>query len=222
MLAAYLTNEAAIVLNKLMASMGPLEFTRAELGDGLVSSEEEARARTTLINKVVDAVFSGSRWGGGEAVLSIQYTNTYLELGFFVREIALYCKDPDDAGREVLYCYATFGDQPDWIASRSAASYTRTYDIATIIASISEITVNISPSVMVSREDFLSAISLLNQEDARLSAEIARIDSKTASDIYTKNGTTIQEELDMFTAIPAWLGNSYLSNMYLSVDIVDI
>ena len=49
-LASYLTNAGLVVLNKVLASGGPLNFTRAELGSGVETSEANCRARTSLKN----------------------------------------------------------------------------------------------------------------------------------------------------------------------------
>ena len=50
-LKAYLTAAGSAVVAKLLASQGALEFTRAELGSGSVSSEAAARARTSLVGR---------------------------------------------------------------------------------------------------------------------------------------------------------------------------
>lgn len=152
-LEAYLTTAGLNVLTKLMASRGPLKFIKAELGDGKCSGEEACRARTSLVKKVAEATFVGARYEGGEAKITTQYENEGLDTGFFVNEIGLYVQDPDSASA-VLYCYATFGDNPDWIAPESSARYVRTYDIITIVSNVASVEVNVSPSAMVDQEEF--------------------------------------------------------------------
>ena len=187
-MAAYLTTAGLTVLNKVIASQGPLEFTKAELGSGVCSDEAACRARTSLVTKKTDAIISGARYEGGEAKISVQYVNTNLQTGFFVNEVGLYVKDPDTSA-QVLYCYATFGDgsTPDWIAPASSATYTRVYDIATIIANVSSVTVNVSPSAMVSLADF---------EVFENKTEIAIMSIATECDMVSRDMQKKTETLD--------------------------
>lgn len=150
-LASYLTNAGLVVLNKVLASGGPLNFTRAELGSGVETSEANCRARTSLKNKIADASLVSVAYEGGEAKISVQYVNTGLATGFFVNEVGIYAKDPTTHA-DVLYCYATFGDTPDWIAPASSAQYIRTYDIITIISSVQTVTVEVAPSTLATYE----------------------------------------------------------------------
>ena len=152
-LAAYLTDAGLVVLNKVLASTGKLEFVKAELGSGVVTGEAACRARTSLMNKIADASLVSAAYQGGEARISIQYINTGLVTGFFVNEVGLYVKDPETSAN-VLYCYATFGDSPDWIAPASSAQYVRTYDLITIVSNVSSVTVETSPSTLVTRDEF--------------------------------------------------------------------
>lgn len=144
-LASYLTAGGLVVLNKVIASTGKLEFTKAELGSGVCTGEAACRARTSLVQKITDASLVEAEYTGGEARISVQYNNTGLANGFFVNEVGLYVKDPQ-TNEDVLYCYSTFGDTPDWIAPASAAQYIRTYDIITVVTDQVTVTVNADSS----------------------------------------------------------------------------
>lgn len=159
-ISAFLTTGGLQVINRLLATQGPLHFTRAQLGKGVVTSEEAARARTTLIDPTTDASLVGVTYEGGQAVITVQYDNTGLQTGFFVNEIGLFVQDPDNSAKEVLYCYATFGDTPDWIAAQAVAIYVRTYKISTIVSDLQSITIDITPGAMVSQEQFEAEIKL--------------------------------------------------------------
>lgn len=150
---AYLTSAGLAVLNKIIAAKGTLTFTKAELGSGKVSGEAACRARTSLAAKVTDASLVSVDFEGGEAVVTTQYSNAGLGTGFFVNEIGIYVKDPTTSN-SVLYCYVTFGDNPDWIAPASSAQYVRTYDVVTIISSAASVAVTASPSAMVTQKEF--------------------------------------------------------------------
>lgn len=156
-MAAYLTDAGLVVLNKVIAAAGALEFVKAELGSGVVSGEAACRARTSLQNKVADASLVEATFEGGQAKIAIQYVNSGLASGFFVNEVGLYVRDPQTSAN-VLYCYATFGDHPDWIAPASYATYVRTYDLITIVSNVSSVTVNTSPSTLATAAQ-LKAVS---------------------------------------------------------------
>jgi len=156
-MAAYLTNAGLVVLNKVIASTGKLEFVKAELGSGVETDPAACRARTSLKSKITDASLVNATFAGGQAKIAIQYINAGLAAGFFVNEIGLYVKDPQTAAT-VLYCYATFGDNPDWIAPASYAQYVRTYDLITIVSNVTSVTVQTSPSTLATAEE-LKALS---------------------------------------------------------------
>ena len=149
---AYLTTAGVAVLNKILASQGALNFVKAELGSGVCTGAAACRARTSLVNKIGDATFAGVTLEGGEAKISVQYNNTGLATGFFVNEIGIYVQDPETSSL-VLYCYVTFGDHPDWIAPASSATYLRTYDVTTVVSTVSSVTVNISPSTLATKDE---------------------------------------------------------------------
>ena len=150
---AYLTTAGNAVITSLLAAQGALEFIRAEIGTGVVSSEEAARARTSLIAKAADADLISCKFSNQQALIEMQYSNSGQTADYTIDEIAIYCKDPADATKEVLYCYATFGDTPDTIVKAATALYTRTYRITVYVSDLQSITVTVSPAGMVSQDD---------------------------------------------------------------------
>lgn len=157
-LSAYLTTAGYELLNRLIASQGTLHITKAELGSGVCTGEEACRARTSLVNRVCDASLTKVSFEGGEAKITVQYLNTGLATGFFVNEVGIYAKHPT-TGANTLYCYVTFGNNPDWIAPESSAQYVRTYDIKTIISSLQNVTIESAPSALISREEFSNVVA---------------------------------------------------------------
>lgn len=157
-LSAYLTSAGYELLNRLIASQGTLHITKAELGSGVCSGEDACRARTSLVKRVCDASLTKVSFEGGEAKITVQYLNSGLATGFFVNEVGIYAKHPT-TGADTLYCYVTFGSNPDWIAPASSAQYVRTYDIKTIISSVQNVTIEAAPSALISREEFSNVIA---------------------------------------------------------------
>lgn len=160
-LKAYLTAAGSAVVAKLLASQGALEFTRAELGSGSVSSEAAARARTSLVDKAADADLVSARLSNGQAAVDVQFSNAALTADLSVSELAIYCKDPSDSASEVLYCYASFGDTPDAILRASAALYARVYRVYTFVSDLAQLSVAVSPAAFVTQEQLSGALSAL-------------------------------------------------------------
>jgi hypothetical protein len=153
-LTSYITNTGITVMNKLLASKGPLTFTRGQLGSGTVTSDSAAKARTSLVTPITDAPLSKVAYEGGVAVVEVQYLNSNLTQGFFVKEIGIWCRNPDNSAQEILYCYVAVGDNGDWIAPKTSAVYDRRYKIETIIDAIQNVSVVVTPGLSVSVEDF--------------------------------------------------------------------
>lgn len=190
---AYLTSAGLAVLNKVIAAKGTLTFTKAELGSGVVTGEAACRARTSLANKVTDASLVSVDFEGGEAVITTQYSNAGLGTGFFVNEIGIYVKDPTTSN-SVLYCYVTFGDNPDWIAPASSAQYVRTYDVVTIISSAASVAITASPSAMVTQKEFDEYARAV---DATINSIISNYDMLVRD--LTSKIDAMQEEIDELT-----------------------
>ena len=191
---AYMTDAGLNALTRVMASRGPLVFTKAELGDGVCTGQDACRARTSLVNHTVDATLVDVRYEAGEAKVSARYENRGLLKGFFVNEIGVYVEDPD-TGEDVLYCYETYAEggpdedvRPDWIAPESSAVYRRVYEVATIVSNVETVEIKFMPPDMASREMLESAVADLRDEmgasedllskrmdqgDARLADQIA-------------------------------------------------
>lgn len=177
-MAAYLTNAGLAVLNKVMASHGPLTFVKAQLGSGQVTEEKACRLRTSLMQPICDATLVSAKYEGGEAKISIQYNNAGLTKGFFVNEVGLFVQDPDSSNL-VLYCYATFGETPDWIAPASSANYTRAYDILTIVSNVSSVNVTVSPSALVSYADFTAQMNIVDTTLLAIATENSMVNRDT-------------------------------------------
>ena len=173
---AFLTDAGSAVVTQLLASQGELTVTRAEIGSGIVTSEEAARERTELISKLADANLTSCTLSNQQAAIDVQYSNEDQEESYSVGEIGIYCKDPSDETQEVLYCYATFGDTPDTIVAGSTALYTRTYRVFMFVSDVQNVTAEISPAGTVSPSDLDAAISALETE---IAAELEEKADKT-------------------------------------------
>lgn len=157
-LTAYVTDVGQYVITQLMTTNAKLNIVRAEIGDGSVASETEARALTSLVNKISDAKISGKRLVDGWHIITVEVDNVNLTTELNVREVALYCADPANENKDLLFYYATFGDHPDWIAPNTLAQYTRMYDLGLSFDLVNEVNVKISPDALVTRKDLEALI----------------------------------------------------------------
>lgn len=200
-MAAYLTNAGLTVLNKVMAAQGTLNIVRAELGSGVVTGEAACRARTSLANKICNATFAGAKWANGEAVLSVEYQNAGLATGFFVNEVGIYAMDPT-SGNAVLYTYATFGNEPDWIAPSSSAAYSRVYDVTTIIANVASVNVSVASSALVTASDFeatmrkLDTVLLTMETVAQMERRALQSEHDSLAGTVASNYTALDGKID--------------------------
>ena len=72
---AFLTDAGSAVVTQLLASQGELTVTRAEIGSGIVTSEEAARERTELISKLANANLASCTLSNQQAAIDVQYSN---------------------------------------------------------------------------------------------------------------------------------------------------
>lgn len=80
----------------------------------------------------------------GEAKIVVTVSSIGVTTGFFIKEIGVFAKDTD--GSEILYSYAGFSDNPQWIRPESAAvTNVATYDLNTVVDRVSSVTVQINP-----------------------------------------------------------------------------
>jgi len=146
---SYITNAGMAAINSLVGSSAALTITRAEIGDGVVESDAAARLLTALINKTRDAEISKTREEDGMRIITVQVSNKGLEEALSIAEVGLFCKDPDNPDQEILFYYATFGSNPDWIAPDSVAQYTRLYDFGFSVGLVDSVEVVVSPDALV-------------------------------------------------------------------------
>lgn len=155
------TNKGIALISKLLASKGPLKITRVAVGDGTPPSNPATL--NGLVHELKNAnVESIDNPKNGEAKIVVTVSSVGVTVGFFIREIGVFAEDTD--GKEILYSYAGFSDNPQWIRPEGAAvTNVATYDLNTIVDRVSEVQVTIDPSSFATKEQ-------LENLDSRISA----------------------------------------------------
>lgn len=156
------TSRGLSLIAKLLAQKGALEITRVAVGDGTPPADPSTR--NTLVHELRNATIeSVTNPGNGEAKIVVTVSSIGVTTGFFIREIGVFAKDPD-SGSEILYSYAGFSNNPQWIRPQEGSvTNVATYDLNTIIDKVSEVKVNIDPSSLATKEQ-------LESLDERISA----------------------------------------------------
>lgn len=155
------TNKGIALIGKLLAQKGALQITRVAVGDG--TPPASPATLNALVHELKNATIeSVDNPKNGEAKIVVTVSSIGVTQGFFVKEIGVFAKDTD--GKEILYAYAGFSDNPQWIRPEGTAiTNVATYDINTIIDRVSEVKVTIDPSSLATKAD-------LTKLDDRISA----------------------------------------------------
>ncbi|WP_336015492.1 hypothetical protein [Fusobacterium polymorphum] len=93
-----------------------LTFTKAKLGSGSITSNDEIRFLTDVKEEWGTANVTSCKIQGDEkniVAIELQFSNTGLRENKIFREIGLYAKGNDE--EEILYAYANAGDKYDYI-----------------------------------------------------------------------------------------------------------
>lgn len=159
------TNKGIALIGKLLASKGPLKITRVAVGDGTPPSNPATL--NGLVHELKNAnLESLDNPKNGEAKIVITVSSIGVTTGFFIKEIGVFAEDTD--GQEILYSYAGFSDNPQWIRPEGAAiTNVATYDLNTVVDRVSEIQVTIDPSSLVTKEQLESLDSRISKLEKR-------------------------------------------------------
>ena len=153
---AVITNLGHALLGKVLAGKSGIHFTRASVGDGVISEGKSPEELTELVHEIKAGDISGvDNPGSGEVRVSIQVSSLGVFVGFFVKEIGIFATDPDLG--EILYAYVGMPDKPQWIRPEGASINTLAiFDVYVAVSRAAEVTAQICPSAMVHISDFES------------------------------------------------------------------
>lgn len=107
-----LTNKSREFITKIITENKQMRFTKAEVGDGQVTSDN-LQDLTSLINFKKEAEIVSVRRNEAEAIVDIKFNSADVIDGFALREIGLYAQMDDE---EILYAYLNAGDKYDFVA----------------------------------------------------------------------------------------------------------
>ena len=152
-----ITKSGIALIAKLLASKQQLVFTRAAVGTGAVPAGYDPGSMVNLNQYKMDAEISGYSAEGEEATVVFQISSVNIEEGFIITEAGLFAEDADQG--EILYAYLDLTDDPQYVyAKNSLIQKFAEIEFKTLIGSIENMTVIMSPGALVTREEFDEAI----------------------------------------------------------------
>lgn len=171
----YLTNDGQAVLAKMIAGTGDIEFTKV-CASSTQYTESQLVSLTALSNiKQTSLISKVTRTNEVAIKVEAAYSNRDLTVGYYMRTLGLYAKDPDKG--EVLYgvTIETSGNcyMPPYNGVTVSAAYIQLY---TTVGNASNVSLEVSPGAFATIGD----IQELEKEIADLKAYIGYTDS----DIY--------------------------------------
>ena len=187
-----------------------ITFTKMQLGDGALG-ETNYKTLTALISPKATLSLSGIRIEDGSATVRGEFNNANMVEGFYYRELGLFAQDPDNAEQEILYCYANFGDECQYIAEPSSAMISRTVRIVATVDDAPNVTAILNDNAQyVDRTELMQILEQHNISETAhrnlMDFEVTYyVDSTTQEDADDRDGSidhpfmTIQEAAD---AIP--------------------
>lgn len=136
-----------------------LHFTRVVAGDGELENLDPAllKERTEMVHEVMELpIKTTTVMKGGTMVMNCLLDNANLADGFFAKEIGIFATDPDTQ-EEVLYSYRNTGDYSDFVPAGKAEPWHIIWEVITVVAQASNITVVIDGSVIYATLEDLNA-----------------------------------------------------------------
>lgn len=126
----------------------PLQFLRVALGDG--ADPDNPESLTALVNERQSlSIQSLELLGDGTSKLRAIMTNQGVEVGFFVREIGVYARDPDTQ-QERLYSYSNSAEQSDFLPAEGGATLVeQIFDLVTVIGNAQNVTAVINDYITI-------------------------------------------------------------------------
>ena len=149
-----------------------LVFTRAKLGAGTITSEDEIRFLTDIKEMWGIANVSSCKIEGEDknrVALELQFSNAELVEDKIFREIGLFARGNDN--EEILYAYANAGDKYDYIPLMKDSPHSFIIVISFIIASGTKIEANIDLNSYVSLKKFNEEMAKKANKTDRASTE---------------------------------------------------
>lgn len=161
---AILTRAGKALIAKTQANRGNTEFTKAVSGSGAWKLDEDLETADELREPVQEFSFSGIDIPDGNpatVVVTVILSNRGLKSLYYVTELGIYAKDPDDG--EVLYALMVTDEQRVYLPAENGIGISNILERINIEVSSSSNVVMRTDTGLVSATDFVELKKLVNR-----------------------------------------------------------
>ena len=146
---AVLLNSGYTALGKIMAGTGSVQFTKAELDAGDLPEGTAVEDLTAPVQYAGDGMIAKcENTGTGEATVVVQATSIGVKVGFYIKGVMLYIKDPESDGN-VAYSYLPLQSKPEWMRPPgSPVNKMVTFNIVNIVGAAANVVAIIDPDAL--------------------------------------------------------------------------
>lgn len=135
-----------------------IEFTRIAVGDGTFDFDtEDYLTVSDLKSWKMDLPKESCKvTGDGQATLTARLKNTELTQGFYLREAAVFARDPDDPEKEICYAYCNVGDDCTYVPPKTSGTIIDlTYRVIIVVGAAENVSIVIDANMSyVSQTEF--------------------------------------------------------------------
>lgn len=164
---AVVTDKGRALLTKCIAGTANLEFTKVALSESVLADELE---KLTSIGTIKQS--SGTPTvtkGSTEIKVSAAFSNASLTSGYYIRNIGVFAKDPDEG--EILYSISV-AEELDWMPAFSNRGETSVaVSVVTAVSNVDDITIvmdNQASATMTHIIELQEQMDALQEENAQL------------------------------------------------------
>lgn len=179
----YITNKGRRLLAKAQVGTA-ISFSRAEIGSGVLPTEDDILARTSLVQSVKSLPISNISVNKNHAQVTMNFSNQSITAPFYWREVGLYATDPDDG--EILYAYGYADDHVEYIPTFSAGPMEFIFSMVIQIGNSTNVTAVVDGSLVYctiekAQEIATAKATVVAQEV--VPAAVAEVEEQLAADI---------------------------------------
>ncbi|WP_088186040.1 phage tail protein [Desulfosporosinus sp. FKA] len=186
-----LTNNGLALQAKAEAGT-TLTFTKVKIGDGQLGTGQTLETLTDLIHPLENLPIASVSASGGLCTITATITNVGITQGFYVREVGLYATDPQLG--EILYA-VTNATVADYLPPNSATTVVNNqFDIVVVVGNATSITASISPSGLVTQDQFNTLESTVNTHETVIASQTQLGHVKIGSGISVQIDGTISAQ----------------------------
>ena len=148
-----LTNKGKEYMAKCLAENKPVSFTKAKIGDGVIALEENPEDFIEIKSLKKEVNITEKVQNNDAVKLTIQFENTGVLDGYFLREIGIYV---EDEGQEILYWYINDGSESSWLPPAAKSPVNFKFFINLMATNLESIIVNWTGKELWVDKEFLN------------------------------------------------------------------